>query len=362
MNSLKAPLLFSPGPTPLSEETLKILSQPPLHHRSTAFKKIVKESLEHLSLLFDDGKRLVLPSTGSGALEAATVNFLNSKTEVLTLDGGKFGERWAKILRAYGVSHKTYKFDWGTCPKKEKLCDFLSSMKPQALVTQACETSTASCYDLNEISNCIHKVSPETLFIVDGVTAVGAYPLSMKKLKIDVLLAGSQKALGLPAGLSFVGFSEKAEKRMEQSDLPKFYFDLKNEIKANQKDSTFFSSPTQLWLALRAELLKLKTAGLESKFSEIQSLQSKILNWAKENRIKIYSQAPSPSLTSLEMPASISAQKIQKKLIEKGYFVAVGQDEIKDKVLRIGHMANVTEHELDKLLKVLLETLKEEGF
>jgi aspartate aminotransferase-like enzyme len=353
--------LFSPGPTPLSQSVLEALSSAPLHHRSTEFKIILKESLKDLKLLFDEEHISVFTSTGTGALEASVVNFMSSKDTVLTVDGGKFGERWSEILSAYKIKHETYKIKWGTTPDLQELRSLLLKQKPSALCLQACETSTGTAYPINKISKLLKEASPKTLLIIDGVTAVGAYDLSMKENNIDVLISGSQKALGLPVGLSFMGFSTRAFEKAKTSDIPKYYFDVIKELKNLEKSTTWFSSPTQLWQGLHAELRELKSKGLQFKYDECLALQKILHNWAKENQLSLFSKSPSPSLTALVLPNNLSAAVVQKKMIEKGFYLATGQDDYKDKLLRIGHMANITPKEMKDFLEVLTATLKEMG-
>lgn len=353
--------LFSPGPTPLSASAIEALSSAPLHHRSSEFKSILKESLENLKVLFDDEHVAVFTSTGTGSLEASVVNFMKSSDVVLTIDGGKFGERWNEILSAYKVKHQTYKIEWGSVPDLQELEELLTKHEPAALCMQACETSTGTAYPIKDISDLLKKVSPDTLLIVDGVTAVGAYELSMKKNQIDILISGSQKALGLPVGLSFIGFSKRAFEKAHESDLPKYYFNILKEIKNLKEHTTWFSSPTQLWRALHSELEKLKAGGLQKKYDDCLELQKAVHSWARVNKLELFSQSPSPSLTAVLLPEKIKASKVQEIMIQNGFYLATGQDEYKERLLRIGHMANISLEEMVSFLKSLEATLKELG-
>ncbi len=356
--------LFSPGPTPIAQNPLEALSTPPLHHRSAEFTEILKETLSLLKVLFDEEHLVVFPSTGSGGLEASITNFLKKDDFAVCLDGGKFGERWSDILTAYGLKHEVHKFSWGETPNLDEVSALLKQHHPRALYMQACETSTGTMYDIKPIAKLIKENSPETLLVVDGVTAVGAYELSMKDNSIDVLITGSQKALGLPVGLSFLGFSKKAETAALESDIPKFYFDVIKELKALSKGTTVFSSPTQVWRALHAELKTLQGNSLSDKYKTCLTLQKTVHDWVQKNsdyKLELFATNPSPSLTAILLPDHLSASKIQKSLIEKSYYIAKGQGDYSDKLLRIGHMANITKEEMDTFLSVLTETLKEQS-
>ncbi len=357
--------LFCPGPTPIAPIPLNALSAPPLHHRSAEFSALLKETLKLLKIFFDEEYLVIFPSTGSGGLEASVVNFLKKDDFVISLDGGKFGERWSKLLHTYNIKHEVYKFLWGETPDPAYVKMLLKKYKPKALFMQACETSTGTFFNVGQIAKLIKAYSPQTLLIVDGITAVGSYALSMKENSIDVLINGSQKALGLPTGLSFIGFSKKAKNSAHESNIPKFYFNILNELKALLKGTTVFSSPTQIWRALYLELKNIKNTGVALKYTNSLSLQKIILNWILKNhkdlKIKIFSKNPSPSLTAILLANTLSASKIQKALIQQGYYIAIGQDDYSDKLLRIGHMANLTESDMYDFLAVLEKTLKDQS-
>jgi aspartate aminotransferase-like enzyme len=355
----KTPKLFSPGPTPLSQEVLNELGALPLHHRSEAFKEIIKEAYALFPILFDESFSVALTSTGTGGLEASVVNFMDYKDHVLALSAGKFGERWGKICKAYGLSYQNFVTPWGQKPNLENLKKMIQVHPPSVFCIQACETSTGTYFDLKAIKELLPE---DCLFVVDGITAVGAYPLSMRENGIDVLISGSQKALGLPVGLSLIGFSERAKKRAETSGLPKFYFDVMVELKNLEAGTTTWSTPTQIWQALLVELKKLSAPGaLEKKFELNKKAQSLILDWVKDSVFELFSESPSPSLTALIAPPGLSTKVIQKRLIGEGYFVGTGQGSFKDKLIRIGHMANVDLDDLAALLS-LLKKISEEEF
>ena len=344
--------LFSPGPTPLSQEVLDELGDLPLHHRSKAFKEILKKAYSLFPILFDEKHSVAFPSTGTGGLEASIVNFMDYKDHILALNAGKFGERWGKICKAYGLSYQSFVTPWGQKPHIENLKKTIQTQHPSAFCIQACETSTGTDYDLKTIKELLPK---DCLFIVDGITAVGAYPLSMKENGIDVLISGSQKALGLPVGLSLIGFSERAKKRAEKSSLPKFYFDVLRELKNLKSGTTTWSTPTQVWQALLIELEKLtKPKGLIQKYELNYRAQKMILEWIEDSCFELFSENPSLSLTALLAPQKLSAKAVQKRLLEKDYFVSTGQGDFTDKLIRIGHMANVDLEDL----KILLDLLK----
>lgn len=356
MRDHKQITLFSPGPVPMSQKSLQIMGQSPIHHRSKAFQESLKNAHCMLSGLFKTPNCFAFTSTGTGGLESSVVNLLSSDDYVLALEGGKFGERWKEIFSAYGVKNKVISFDWGDTPPEEEVEEALKNNKFKAVYMQACETSTGTKYDLVKIVELIKKHSPETLLVVDGITAVGAYPLSIED-GVDVLITGSQKALSLATGLSLIGLSDKALKACSEASLPKYYFNYLEELKCLNAGSTRFSSPTQLWLSLEEELKNFENR--EEKFSHCLHLQEMMFNWCEKEGLKLFSKNPSPSLTAVKTPEGLTSSLITKNLLEKGYFVAGGQAEFKEKIFRVGHMGHISFKMMEDFLNTFSKVLKD---
>ena len=236
--------LLTPGPTSIPEKVLSKFAEPVIHHRTSLFEEIFGEFRGQLKWLFQTEQDvLALAATGTGAMEATVSNLFSSHgahgaDEVITINGGKFGERWTKIAKAYGLTVYEIFVERGKSVEISALNAALAAHpKVKAVLFQASETSTGALMPVEEIvSQCKkHKV----LSVCDGITAVGIFDLPMDQWGIDVLLTGSQKALMLPPGLCFVAFSANAWKAAESSTLPKFYFDLKLED-ANRMDARYF--------------------------------------------------------------------------------------------------------------------------
>lgn len=341
------PILLAPGPVQLHPEVQKILSQPMIHHRTPEFDSILKRVLENLKFLFQTNSHVYIhSSTGSGGMESLLVNTLSPKDRVLAIVSGKFGERWAEIATIYGAHVDRLNVPWGDSINPGQVEDYLNQHPDTKIVLcQACETSTATTHPIRQLGEIIAKT--QALFLVDGITAVGAYPLQMDAFLIDGLVAGSQKGIMLPTGLSFVGLSAKTEKVMEKATTPRYYFDLSKEKKANQNGETFFSSSVSLIKALDFILLLLKTHGLEKHFADVKRRAdfTRIMN-AKLG-LKLFSKSPSDSVTALLLPSTIDGAKFRTYLEDK-YSVTVmgGQDQLKGKIIRIGHMGFILDDHL----------------
>ncbi len=348
--------LFSPGPVPMSEISLKIMGTPPIHHRSKSFAQSLKNAHCSLSGLLGTPHCLAFTSTGSGGLESSIVNTLSNTDKALCIEGGKFGERWKEILKAYGVKHDFISFKWGKTPPLDQIKEQLLTNKYKAVFIQACETSTGTRYSIKEISKLIKDFSPESLLVVDGITAVGAYPISVADDQIDVLITGSQKALSLATGMSFVGLSDKALKACERSNLPKYYFNYLEELKCLKNGTTRFSSPTQLWLCLEEELKSFNN--LEEKHNHTLRLQKMMIDWCRQEGLELFSSNPSPSLTAVYCPKDISLSDLRTEILNQGYFIAGGQGEYTNSLFRVGHMGHISLSLMEDFLKVFSKVLK----
>lgn len=348
--------LLTPGPVSCHPDVLSALSRPMVHHLSLEFKNCLKSVLTKLKTLFATQSHVFLhTSTGSGAMESALVNTLSPGENVLAIVSGKFGERWALMAQKLGLNVDSVNITWGEIMSPQDLEKKLKSKKYSAVLTQACESSTAVLHPIEEFGK-VCKNS-DALLMVDGISSVGAFPLPMDEWGIDILLTGSQKALMLPAGLAMISLSEKAKSKSETSKLPKFYWDLKEEEKNNANGRTHFSSSVSLVRALEVSLDLLLKKGLKEHFAEIANKATATKLAVNEFGLELFSQAPSPSLTALKMPNELSSELIMKELEKKhNIYLAGGQDHLAGKILRIGHMGYIENRDLLYCLEKIFET------
>ena len=353
--------LMAPGPVPLHPEVQAALSLPMIHHRTPLFDQILKKVLLNLKKIFCTEENVyMLSGTGSAGMEACLVNVLSPKDEVLCIVSGKFGERWAEMAAQFGYKVHLLNVNWGEAVDPQEVEKILKQ-NPQmkAVLCQACETSTAVLHPIQELGEMISKF-PDTLFLVDGITAVGAAPLPMDEWKIDGLVAGSQKAFMLPTGLSFLSFSKKAENSFLNSTSPRFYFDLRKEKAANEKGETFYSSSVTLIRALDRALDIMLATSLEDWLKQIKR-RADFTNFATFSlRLDLYSNSPSPSLTAIKAPEQVDGAKWRLRLEEKyNLTVMGGQDQLKGKILRIGHMGYITDLDLMAMAQALYHSLED---
>lgn len=355
--------LLTPGPVPLSDQQLEILSQPMIHHRSSDFCEIFSECLPMLKSVYQTEQPvLCLTSTGSGALEASVVNLISKGDKLLCLINGKFGERWAEMAEEFGAEVDKLYFNDGKPVDISQLENHLKQKTYSAIQLQACETSVGVLNPVKQIAEIITKASPKTLIMIDAITAIGAEPIKMDNWGLDVVVSGGQKAFCLPTGMSMIALSKKAWQVQEKNKTPKFYFDLKAELKANQKKQTRFSSPVSHIRLLHSVLKCMSGEGLELSQKRSKKLSNATLAFSKEIGLESYSQSVSASLSVLKLPKTIDGVKLKTNLETKhNVYMAGGQNELKGKIIRIGHLGYITNEALLFGLECLAKELKMMG-
>jgi len=351
--------VLAPGPVNLHPRVQAALALPMIHHRTPEFDRILHRVLARLKNVFQTQEPVFIStSTGSGGMEALLVNVLEKGDRVLGIDSGKFGERWCEMAEAYGAKLDRLRVPWGQAVSTSDVEKYLAvNPDTKIVLCQACETSSGIVHPIHELGQIIQKY-PDCLFLVDGITALGAMPLPMDLWNIDGLVGGSQKAFMLPTGLSLFSFSKKAWKKIEQNSTPRFYFDVRKEKKANSIGETFFSSNVTLIRALDVVLDLIEERGLKILFKDIETRAIFTRTFAQKMGFKIFAEKPSSSLTALTVPMTIDSQMVRQRLEEKFHITIMGgQDQVKGKILRIGHMGYIQPKQMVELMMKLGEVM-----
>ncbi len=350
--------LFTPGPVEIPPRILRALSQVPPHHRTDVFRDTLRRVIAELRWLHGtEGEVFLISSSGTGAMEAAVVNLMSSKDRALVPSAGKFGDRWASILKAYGVTHDTLAFDWGK-PIDPAQVERALDEKPgyRAVFTTHSETSTGTVHDLEAIAKITR--ARNVLLVVDGITSVGVHPLPQDAWGVDVVVCGSQKGMMVPPGIGTVSLAPWAAKEIEGEKLPRFYWDLTRARKTAPQGETPFTPPVSLVLALEEALKMMREEGLENVHARHQRLARAMAAGAKALGLRLFSASPAHSLTSLLPPEGLDASAIVKRLREThGIYVAGGQDHLKGKIFRVGHMGDYDQSDVHVILGALAECL-----
>lgn len=351
--------LLAPGPVNLHPDVRKALALPMIHHRTPEFDKILARVLKGIKYIFQTQEDVyMLTATGSGGMEALLVNVLSPGDTVIAIVSGKFGERWAEMAKTYGAQVHIIDVPWGHAVDPLEVEKLLKKYpETRAVLCQASETSTAVAHPVQELGFIINQY-PNTLFLVDGITALGAYHIPVDEWRIDGMVAGSQKAFMLPTGMAFISFSKKAWKFIENAQCPRFYFDVRKEKKANSAGETFYSSNVTIIRALDVVLNLIQDISLEKHFAVIRRRADFVRLFAPRLGFSLYAAAPSDSVTALQVPSSIDGQKIRLHLEEKHNITIMGgQDQAKGKIIRVGHMGYIQDSELIRLISGLGYTL-----
>ncbi len=354
--------LMIPGPTPVPEKVLMAMGKHPIGHRSAEFQHVVQRTSELLKWLHQTNND-VLSITGSGtaAMEAGIINTLSKGDRVVCGDNGKFGERWVKVAKSYGLDVEVVKADWGQPLDPETFKELLDAdfeKKIRAVILTHSETSTGVINDLETISKYVHNHG-KALTISDCVTSLGACNVPMDDWGIDVIASGSQKGYMMPPGLSFVAMSKRAWDANKDSDLPKFYLDLKQYQKTVVKNSNPFTPAVNLFFALQASLEMMQQEGLESIFNRHGRHRDAAQAGMKAMDLPIFSATGygSPSITAVA-PKNIDAEILRKAVKDKyDILLAGGQDHLKGKVFRIGHLGFVSDRDVLTAIAAIESTL-----
>ncbi len=332
--------LFTPGPTNIPEEVLLEMARPMIHHRTQEFEKIFARVRNSLKGIFGTERDvLILSGSGTLAMEAALVNTLSINDTVLVINGGKFGERWYEIAKAYELQPILMDVEWGESVKVEDVLDQIKKHPSiKAILIQASETSTTTCHPIKEIGLAL-KAADGPLLIVDGITYVGVSETKMDEWGIDVLVTGSQKALMLPPGLSFIAMSERAENYIKNSNLPKYYLDLKKELKAQRSNTTAYTPAIGLIVGLKKSLELIYEEGLDNVYKRHSTMALATRSAIDALGLELLCKGiPSNAATGIIFKDNISKTIINYAKSTIGAHFAGGQGHLSNHVIRISHM------------------------
>ncbi len=360
-------LLMIPGPTPVPESVLLEMAKSPVPHRSSEFSAIFDEVNENLKWIFQTKNDVfIFASSGTGAMDAALSNLVNPGDKVLSLVIGNFGERWAKIAESHGAIAERLSVPYGEvinpADLKKRLDEDVNKEIKIVTLTQS-ETSTGAVNDVKALCKIISEHG--ALSVVDGVTSVGAIDIKPDEWKIDVLVSGSQKGFMIPPGLAFLTASDKAFEVHKQCKYPGFYFNWSAYKKSLAQHTTPYTPAVNLVIALHSALKMLKEEGLENVLARHKSNAMLLRNSLRQMGLKLFVEddsKASSAVTSVYPPEGVSVPDIR-RILKDDYdiIVANGQNDLKDKIFRIGTLGFVSERDILTVvgaLKAVIEKLK----
>lgn len=356
--------LLAPGPTPVPEEARLAMARSIIHHRGDEFREVFGEVRQRLGWLFEtDQPVLTVTASGTGTFEAAMVNFTRRDDTIIAIGGGKFGERWGDVARSYGMNVVDIDVEWGRAVDPQQVADALEAHPDAAMVTMTLsETSTGVLHPLDEVSQVIRDNS-DALFAVDGITAVGVHRVPMDASGIDILVAGSQKAFGIPPGIGFVAASERAWERNKSCDHPRYYFDLARELGRQKNDQTAFTPGITQIIAARIVLRMMADEGREQLIERHRVNAEATRSAVQALGLELLADRPANSVSAVLTPESLSAPAVVATMLERhGAVIAGGQAELKPRLFRIGHIGFFDRSDMLNAISALELTLAELGW
>lgn len=360
-------ILLTPGPTAVPPEVLAEMAKPIIHHRTKAFQAIFAELSEGLQKIFKTTSPVLsIAGSGTTSYEAAQLCLATPGSKVLTIAGGKFGERWQDIYDVYGptlgLTNIKISHDWGAAAPLDEIENALKENDDISVVTVVhSETSTATASDVQAIAK-LTQAHPNAILIVDGITSVGAFECEMDAWGIDCLVTGSQKAMMLPPGLGYVALGERAAARLNaiEHDLPAYNLDLRKWLKSHAKNDVPFTPPVALIRAQNVACQMMLSKGLENVISETKDRAARSRKAFEAMGLKLVSSSPSDSVSGAYYPEGVVDSHFRGAVRdEHGVHIAGGQDgrgaKWKGKIFRISHMGHV-DHEATQAGLTAIET------
>ncbi len=351
------PKLFTPGPVEVRPEVLQAMASPPYHHRAPEFSELYSELQGKLKkFLYTEQTVFLFTSSSTGAMEAAVQNAVKKK--VLNLVNGAFSKRWHEITEACGIPNEVLENPWDTAIKPEQVDERLATGEFDAVTLVYNETSTGMLNPLEEIADVVHRY-PDVLLLVDAVSAMGGVKIEFDRLGLDVLLAGVQKAIALPPGLTVCAVSDRVLARAEEVKPKTYYFSFPVMLKYHKRNQTPTTPSVSHMFALNAQLDAMLEEGLERRFARHEEMARIVQSWALE-KFAIYPEEGywSKTLTCVENTRGIDVARLIDTLVaDYGIRISNGYGNLKGKTFRIAHMGDTTPAEIRGLLAAIDEIL-----
>jgi aspartate aminotransferase-like enzyme len=350
-----------PGPTPLPAAVRQAGSEQMVGHRGPEFMELVSRCSEGMRPYFQTRSDvMILTSSGTGGLEAAVVSFLSPGDPVLTISIGNFGERFGDIARAYGADVTMVEFDWGQAAEADVVRDALREMVaagrgPRAVQVTHNETSTGVTNPLPRLAEVIRAETPDTLILVDGVSAVGAIPMEMDAWDLDVVVTGAQKAWMIPPGLAMAAASDRAWAAAGTATMPRFYFDLVKHRDAVPKGQTPWTPAVGIFFQLDAALRIMEAEGREAIFARHAACGAAARAGLAGMGFDLFADPAhaSDTVTSALVPEGTDWSALDRELRARGLELAGGQGKMKGKLFRIGHLGDATVDDIVTAIEII---------
>jgi aspartate aminotransferase-like enzyme len=346
----------------MPDKVREALSRQMSNYRGQEMKILVSGLYEKLSRYLDTRHEIfLLTASGTGGLEAALANVLSPGDRVLGVSAGVFGERFSSIASELGCDVKRLSVEWGRAPEPEELRNAIRTEgNLKAILLTQNETSTGVALPVESLSRVV-KEETDALFLVDAISSLGAMPLPMESLGVDLAITGSQKAWGVPPGMSMLFLGARALDAVETSKIPRFYFDLRRYRKARDKGNFPFTPAISILYALDVALDLLLKEGAPNVHARHLRVAGAARDGARAAGLGLFADERhlSPTVTAIRLPPGIDEPALMDRLRTKHRTVlARGQDRLQGQIVRVGHLGFVEEGEIRSAVDALVSALQ----
>ena len=328
--------LFTPGPTPVPPAVLAAGAEPIVHHRGPDFRDVYASVLDRLKDVFRTSSDVLLfTASGTGAMESAVANLCAPGDRVAVVSHGSFGERWIAICEQYGLDVQALRYDWGDVPDADEVGAAVRESGVELVLCQQSDTSTGVVSDVRAIKEAVG----DALLVVDAISSLGAVPLETDAWGIDVVVSGSQKALMCPPGLAMASVPGHVLERSKPSRS--FYFDWRRNKKAQDALDAAFTPAVSLIRSLDVALGLILDDTLEAGFERHIRLGRAARAGVKAMGLELFSPDDDTAavVTAIRAPDGIDSDELLLHLRDRhGVTLAPGQQHLKGKIFRIGHI------------------------
>ncbi len=363
------PRLLAPGPVEVPPAVLEAMARPVVHHRSGPFKELfagVRSRLAEVAMVPGE-EVLVVTGSGTAGFEAALLASVPAGGSVLSLQAGKFGERWASMGRRFGFRVIVLEEAWGRALDPERVRDALrAEPRVAAVTTTHSETSTGVLHDVERIAAVVREEAPDALMVVDAVTSLAAAELRPRAWDLDVVVSGSQKGLMVPPGLAFAYLSERAWQRSDELArrgglVPGYYLDLRRERERQAQAQTATTPAVSLVAGLDVALRMLLDEGVEAVWRRREVLNEALLRAGEAIGFGRYAERPSPAVAALRTPEGVDAPEVVRLLADAGIRIGAGQDDAKPHLIRPSVLGYADRFDVITLAAALEDALRALG-
>ena len=339
--------LFTPGPTPLLPAAQFAMAAADIHHRTAEFRALYSRVLAQLKeFVGTENDVIILSSSGTGAMEASMSNLTSPGDRILVLTAGKFGERWTALGKAFGCAVDVVSAPYGQTFTLDQVKEGLK-LETRAVFMQGTETSTGVRHDVEGVAKLLKSEGSEALLVVDGITGLGTTHLDMDAWGVDVIIGGSQKAVMIPPGLSYLAVSERAWDRMEATYNPRYYFDLRKERKNAKNGESAYTPAVALIAALGASLDYIAgqadgnlAEGRRKLVENAETIAAMTRAACQAMGLGLFApESPAAAATAIFAPEGFTSTQFVKAI--RARFAAIitdGQGEMKGQIFRIAHL------------------------